>query len=533
MDDPEIAKLASSLIPRSFVQTGADALSYRHSVLKTLLSQRRIPEHGVDELTIEWIVNELAGMDSNNHKNSVGAGEREGRVICPLVQKRNLYLSHGIGRSGDLLSSQPKAPGSSLLNVLTNKYAFILSFFLHQTPQRQTGSHRTIQKFRSSKRFKRFKTKTKTKKRETEISTNCLRSMVLDLIKTSGVKACKEAIVVPCATGMTLSLCFLTLMAERKQAKYVVWSRIDQKTCVKCMLTAGVEPIVVEPVLHGDSLVTNVQGIEDAIYSAGKDNVLCVFATTSCFAPRTPDKVIPISHICKRLDVPFIINNAYGVYLKKCMAHIQEACHSGRVDAFVQSTDKNLCVPVGGAILASPNAAFVQKAAQLYPGRASAAPTLDTFLTLLHLGRSGWAALVSQQERNFGKLKLQLQQFAAKVGERVLSTDTNPVSLAMTLANIDISQKSLGGMLLSRHVSGARMNVTTGNQSKIGTVSFRNFGQHSDAYPAHAYLNIACGIGMQEPEIQALMDTLANCYAILADQRRSGSASDEDVATKL
>eukprot|EP00762_Andalucia_godoyi_P002954 ANDGO_04192.mRNA.1 O-phosphoseryl-tRNA(Sec) selenium transferase len=469
MDDPEIAKLASSLIPRSFVQTGADALSYRHSVLKTLLSQRRIPEHGVDELTIEWIVNELAGMDSNNHKR---------RVICPLVQKRNLYLSHGIGRSGDLLSSQPKAPGSSLLNVLTN-------------------------------------------------------NMVLDLIKTSGVKACKEAIVVPCATGMTLSLCFLTLMAERKQAKYVVWSRIDQKTCVKCMLTAGVEPIVVEPVLHGDSLVTNVQGIEDAIYSAGKDNVLCVFATTSCFAPRTPDKVIPISHICKRLDVPFIINNAYGVYLKKCMAHIQEACHSGRVDAFVQSTDKNLCVPVGGAILASPNAAFVQKAAQLYPGRASAAPTLDTFLTLLHLGRSGWAALVSQQERNFGKLKLQLQQFAAKVGERVLSTDTNPVSLAMTLANIDISQKSLGGMLLSRHVSGARMNVTTGNQSKIGTVSFRNFGQHSDAYPAHAYLNIACGIGMQEPEIQALMDTLANCYAILADQRRSGSASDEDVATKL
>ena len=40
----------------------------------------------------------------------------------------------------------------------------------------------------------------------------------------------------------------------------------------------------------------------------------------------------------------------------------------GRVDAFIQSTDKNLLVPVGGAIVASCNEPFLQAVAQTYPG---------------------------------------------------------------------------------------------------------------------------------------------------------------------
>lgn len=47
---------------------------------------------------------------------------------------------------------------------------------------------------------------------------------------------------------------------------------------------------------------------------------------------------------------------------------IQEATRVGRVDAFVQSTDKNFLVPVGGAIVASSNPDFVKKVAQTYPG---------------------------------------------------------------------------------------------------------------------------------------------------------------------
>ena len=75
-----------------------------------------------------------------------------------------------------------------------------------------------------------------------------------------------------------------------------------------------------------------------------------------------------VGQLCQKYGVPHIVNNAYGVQSSKCMHLIQEACRIGRVDAFVQSTDKNLLVPVGGAVIASSNAEFVRQVAQTYPG---------------------------------------------------------------------------------------------------------------------------------------------------------------------
>lgn len=42
---------------------------------------------------------------------------------------------------------------------------------------------------------------------------------------------------------------------------------------------------------QGDAVVTDVAGVEAAVERCGADNVLCVVTTTSCFAPRIPDKV--------------------------------------------------------------------------------------------------------------------------------------------------------------------------------------------------------------------------------------------------
>lgn len=47
-------------------------------------------------------------MDSSNFKRAAGVGEREARVACPLVARRNMRLAHGIGRSGDIAAEQPK-----------------------------------------------------------------------------------------------------------------------------------------------------------------------------------------------------------------------------------------------------------------------------------------------------------------------------------------------------------------------------------------------------------------------------------------
>lgn len=44
-------------------------------------------------------------------------------------------------------------------------------------------------------------------------------------------------------------------------------------------------------VTQGDAVVTDVEGVKAAVERCGAENVLCVVTTTSCFAPRLPDKV--------------------------------------------------------------------------------------------------------------------------------------------------------------------------------------------------------------------------------------------------
>lgn len=41
-------------------------------------------------------------------------------IFIGLVARRHYGFGHGIGRSGDLEESQPKAVGSSIMNRLTN-----------------------------------------------------------------------------------------------------------------------------------------------------------------------------------------------------------------------------------------------------------------------------------------------------------------------------------------------------------------------------------------------------------------------------
>ena len=50
----------------------------------------------------------------------------------------------------------------------------------------------------------------------------------------------KSCLVCPVATAMALVLSMITLKEKRPDAKYVIWSRIDQKSCFKSILTAGI-----------------------------------------------------------------------------------------------------------------------------------------------------------------------------------------------------------------------------------------------------------------------------------------------------
>lgn len=48
--------------------------------------------------------------------------------------------------------------------------------------------------------------------------------------------------------------------------------------------------MVIENALEGDELRTDLKEVEAKIKALGAENILCVHSTTSCFAPRVPDR---------------------------------------------------------------------------------------------------------------------------------------------------------------------------------------------------------------------------------------------------
>ena len=49
----------------------------------------------------------------------------------------------------------------------------------------------------------------------------------------------------------------------------MLWPRIDQKSCFKSILAAGFEPLVVEPLVDGDELRTDLEAVEAKIEEVG------------------------------------------------------------------------------------------------------------------------------------------------------------------------------------------------------------------------------------------------------------------------
>jgi aspartate aminotransferase-like enzyme len=96
------------------------------------------------------------------------------------------------------------------------------------------------------------------------------------------------------------------------------------------------------------------------------------------FAPRAHDRLEALARLAQQHGVGHVVNNAYGVISRTCMGSITAAAAAGRVDAVVQSTDKNFMVPVGGAIVATAKRAKVKaKRVKGQRGQGAQAAALD------------------------------------------------------------------------------------------------------------------------------------------------------------
>uniref|UniRef100_A0A383VZ09 O-phosphoseryl-tRNA(Sec) selenium transferase n=1 Tax=Tetradesmus obliquus TaxID=3088 RepID=A0A383VZ09_TETOB len=555
--DADNLQLAASLVSASYISQGGAALAARRRLVKGLLSNRRLPQEGWDEATIEMLLQDAALMDSNTFPGQVGLGEREGRVACPLVARMHCRLSHGIGRSGDIAAEQPKAAGSSMLAKLAAhlagdalRIAGLADMALPLLLPSATGMALTLVLLAAA-----------------GAPAAARAGLIVDkqpAVKGEGSKEPRAAATAASEASQLAAAAGGCSGAPTVLPRYVVWSRIDQKTCLKAITAANLVPIVVELLQQGDHLVTDVAGMQQAVERLGPANVAAVVTTTSCFAPRASDDVVAVAKLCSKLGVPHIINNAYGVQAASLTAAVTAACRRGRVDAIVQSTDKNFMVPVGGSVVAAPAGKgrdwLVQAVAKGYPGRASMTAHLDLLVTLLHWGAVGWARVLQQREDLYGYLSEQLAQAAAQLGERVLSTPGNPISLGMTLdglaaaaaaANAAADEAAaaaaagagssseaaagaaaggggsskkhvdvtfFGAMLWARNVSGTRV-LTCGKQQDVAGITFADYGCHISGYP-HPYMTAAAALGTTKADVDVFVVRLLRAYKELQEKWR-------------
>eukprot|EP01135_Chromosphaera_perkinsii_P008094 Nk52_evm10s1129 gene=Nk52_evmTU10s1129 len=453
-------ELAKGFVSNGYIRQAEDAKRKRVALFKSVLAQRKMPDVGWPDDLIKCLLYEISLMDSNNFPGNVGVGEREARLYSSLVKERHFSFGHGIGRSGDLCEVQPKAAGSSLIYKITN-------------------------------------------------------CMILDLIKhcclVPGCLYPEEAVVFPLATGMSVVLCLLALKSmstSNETKKFVIWPRMDQKSCFKAILSAGLHPLVIENVLEGDEARTNIPELERVIEAHGAGSILCVLSTSSCFAPRAPDRIGDIAKVCKKHGIGHVVNNAYGVQIPDTMRKISSAARLGTVDYVIQSTDKNFMVPVGGSVIYSFTREQISFLSKMYPGRASGSGVLDLFITLLSMGKSGFKKLLDERKQNFAKLKEGMGIMAGAYGERLLKTDNNPISF-------DSQQKRK--LTFKNFDTGLSSSVVTGLAEKnIQGYHFSGFGAHIASYPC-PYLTAAGAIGMKQDEID---DFLLRLDKVLSTYRK-------------
>lgn len=304
-------------------------------------------------------------------------------------------------------------------------------------------------------------------------------------------------------------LCLLALKSSRRiESKYVLWSRIDQKSCFKCMITANLVPIIIDPIRNEDELQTNVVEFENQIQKLGAHNIVCIISTTSCFAPRGCDDIESLAILSSKYNIPHVINNAYGLQSSYLTHQIEQASRVGNIDLFVQSTDKNLLVPVGGAIVAGFNKKLVDEVAKRYAGRASSSQTLDVFMTLLSLGKNGYTQLLQERKEMFIYLRQKLRNLSTRHNEKLLVTKRNPISIAMTLENFDKSKVSMiGSMLFTRGVSGCRI-ISMTDVKSIDGYKFQGWGSHLSHSNNIPYITAAAGLGITRAEVDSFIDKL-------------------------
>lgn len=525
MDAADIPSLFSSLqIPSNHTSVGLSNLVASNSAARALFHHKRLPDDGWTDIQIQRLLLELSTLDTNCEEavkcqlssstrdgfsgRWTGAGEREGRIYSPLVSQRHCGFGHGIGRSGDVMEAQPKAVGSSALLRLTLRLTL-------DAVRRGAGLDGSVGKGDRPSGPAAFGTLL-------PVCTGMSMALVLSGLRDRARKL--DAAMSEDGDGDS----------DAPERDIVLWSRIDQKSCYKAVLSAGLKCIVLPTRAHPDTdeVSTDLDALKEALDRHG-NRILAVLTTTSCFCPRVPDEVDSVAKTIRAWNegkggagISHVINHAYGLQCQSTNKLLNRACTIGRVDAIICSTDKNFLVPVGGALIMSPNSSVIETISKNYPGRASASPMIDLFITLLSMGMNGYRGILDERRRLTVLFREKLEGVANAFGERLLNCPRNTISFGVTLDNLVTSDggsseearhkernkqiTQFGSMLFTRCISGTRV-VALDETKAISGHTFRGFGSSHERFP-HAYMTAACAVGMCEAEMDEFFARLEKSW---------------------
>lgn len=75
-------KISNKLVPANYLKLALESQKSKDIKVKELLEKRQLPEAGWNDDLIEYVVEQLSQLDSNNFQHKSGLGEREARIVC-------------------------------------------------------------------------------------------------------------------------------------------------------------------------------------------------------------------------------------------------------------------------------------------------------------------------------------------------------------------------------------------------------------------------------------------------------------------
>lgn len=173
------------------------------------------------------------------------------------------------------------------------------------------------------------------------------------------------------------TLCVQTMLALTcKEGDTVIAARNSHRSFIHACVLLGLKIKWVYPIYGSGTMLSGTftpEAIEDAIISSSSNKKpACVFITSPDYLGKISD-IKSISEVCKKYDIPLLVDNAHGAYLK----FLEESIHPIDLGADIccDSAHKTLPALTGGAYLHIKNPKFIDRVKEDMALFASSSPS--------------------------------------------------------------------------------------------------------------------------------------------------------------